>query len=105
MNLESCLKHKSQKKYKLQCISRILIQSKLESNIIECMHSIALDLIDNLVKYDQINCLVMDLSIYKDSIYMCLNHDKAGMKQSEFRREKKQNNEFPILSSVAKKNQ
>ena len=42
------------------------------------------ELIHNLCKHEKINCLVLDVSLIKDSIYVGITHDKKGIDQRNF---------------------
>ncbi|MFT6983003.1 MAG: hypothetical protein ACJAUD_001774 [Crocinitomicaceae bacterium] len=74
----------------LNCFSglKFLLTVNVSSNpsitILENLYLLISGLIHNLRKQEKINCLVLDVSLIEDSIYLGITHDRKGMDQHSF---------------------
>jgi hypothetical protein len=74
----------------LNCFSglKFLLTVNVSANrsvtILENLYLLISELIHNLRKHEKINCLVLDVSLIKDSIYVGITHDKKGIDQRNF---------------------
>jgi len=87
----------------LQYLLTVKIPYKTSNNTLINLYELTIELVNDIIKYDQINCLVLDISIVENSIYVSMNHDKKGRNKNDFKLRIK-NKKYSIeTSSIIKK--
>jgi hypothetical protein len=92
----------------LNCFSglKFLLTVNVSANppitILENLYRLISGLIRNLRKHYKINCLVLDVSLIEDSIYLGITHDRKGIDQRSFELLKNSQSQSKNMRSIVR---
>ena len=66
--------------------TQIFLNEKSSSPTLRSVYCLAAEIINNLIQHDAISSLSLLINVSEDGIKMRFEHDKKGLKQSEFER-------------------